>query len=90
MSFRNKFFIPQNALIFSLVLLLIAGCSAAKTPTSSDKTEYPVFEGGTSKLAFASQKTIKDQYEIFVYDYSTKNFITGGLSRLMRVPARGF
>ncbi len=72
MTFRKKLFNLQNALIFSLALLLIAGCSAAQTPTSSDKTEYPVFEGGTSKLAFASQKTTKDQYEIFVYDFATK------------------
>jgi len=73
MNFRKKLFILQNAVISSLVLLLIVGCSAAETPTSSDKTEYPVFEGGTSKLAFASQKTTKDQYEIFVYDFATKN-----------------
>ena len=82
MNFRKKLFILQNALIFSLVLLLIVGCSEAQTPTSSEKTEYPVFEGGTSKLAFASQKTTKDQYEIFVYDFATKN--------LSQLTANGF
>lgn len=77
MGYRKRFSILQNLLIFPLVLLLLADCSAGLTPASSEKNVYPVFEGGTGKLAFTAQNTSKDQYEIFAYDFATTN-----LSRL--------
>ncbi len=72
MDFRKTFSFLQKGLILSLGLLVIVACTTTKTPVSSDKVEYPVFEGGSSKLAFTAQMTVKDQHEIFVYDFANK------------------
>lgn len=55
-----------------LFMILIVGCSTASSIESAKIPEYPIFESGNDLLAYAAQITAKDQYEIFVYHFDSR------------------
>lgn len=61
-------------ILFHLILpmILMTGCSTASSIESAKIPEYPVFESGNDLLAYAAQITAKDQYEVFVYHFDSR------------------
>jgi Tol biopolymer transport system component len=62
----------KKPFLLLLLMILITGCSTASSIESGKIPEYPIFESGTDLLAYAAQMTAKDQYEIFVYHFESK------------------
>lgn len=62
----------KKYILLLLLMILIAGCSTASSIESAKIPEYPIFESGNDLLAYAAQTTSKDQYEIFVYHFESK------------------
>jgi len=52
--------------------IFISGCSTASSIESAKIPEYTVLENTSGWLAYAARKTAKDQYEIFIYDFDTR------------------
>jgi Tol biopolymer transport system component len=67
--------IDRKVCFVILVAFLLASCSPAASIESAKIPDYPVFEGGSDLLAYAAQKTSKDQYEVFVYHFDHKESV---------------
>lgn len=58
-----------------IMSILLVGCTPVASIESAKIPDYPAFEGRNDLLAYAAQKTPKDQYEIFVYHFDRKESV---------------